>query len=523
MATYRANYLEAQGINSPGPVPAFQQHQVGVVTDPSHIDAFGRPKVLFGLNRITHQRIRDGHLPPRQEQMSSADILRLLAKERTTQAYRDGLEYVRAEKDFAKKEAYLYSITPSRVSGQPVLSTRLPTPDVNGVVATYPIETRVSTGLVFQRPHGDKKPPVIHHLNGRVDPVILVKQPQILRTEGLPDRVSHSTAAAYSPTVLRPPPPPSFVIPEFIPTIPGAYPAFKEKAPVPPPVAPIRMDPAGGSSSKPVLVASGSHGVASHLEAMHDVQYAPQFQVATRTPLAPILYGPGRAIKVSEEYGLTREQADRTLSKREGKRPVRDPGPLVPVPTVLAPPVVPLYVEPIVTASRANLKRVAVGDADQTPHIDKIQRMGNAPILTMTPGTKRGASEEPMGTPHFDKMQRLEQYMAPLNPGVKRGTLRDPTEYRPNNKKARVEEGVDDIRLRPLESLMQARAGTTDTPIVVPRPPQLRRLAKFKGGPQTDYATPPPFIPSSDTAPVTLRKRKPDVSTRPPAKRQKIN
>ncbi|KAI9103785.1 hypothetical protein DFS34DRAFT_667947 [Phlyctochytrium arcticum] len=103
-----------------------------------------------------------------------------------TKAYRDGMDYIKAEEDYRQKEKYLDSITPSRrrinVSiGTNNSTTRMPIPDDNGNVYHYSAETTAMTGLRFQAPPGGTEgvelPSNINSKSG--NPIIATKETEI--------------------------------------------------------------------------------------------------------------------------------------------------------------------------------------------------------------------------------------------------------------------------------------------------------------------------------------------------------
>ncbi|KAI9103416.1 hypothetical protein DFS34DRAFT_590945 [Phlyctochytrium arcticum] len=118
MALYRANNLEFAGVNNQAPIADLQTRQRGVALDYDHLDEFGKPKVVFSWNRNIHAQDfgTKGNTvaPVYQESVSSTDSLRISAAQHMTKAYKDGMEYIRAEEDHRKKQKYVDLITPGR-------------------------------------------------------------------------------------------------------------------------------------------------------------------------------------------------------------------------------------------------------------------------------------------------------------------------------------------------------------------------------------------------------------------------
>ncbi|KAI8999648.1 hypothetical protein BC832DRAFT_541739 [Gaertneriomyces semiglobifer] len=170
MSTYRANALEFAGINRTQSIANVQKHQVGYAVDYDKLDEFGKPSVVFAWNRNIHGTdlaTKKNYVAPEQvSSISSKEALRISAAKHLTQAYKDGLEYVQAEKDYRAKQEYLDRITPGR-SGGPgknrvsigtnTSTSGLPVPDGNGVVAHYAPEVTAMTGLMFSAPVGGKE------------------------------------------------------------------------------------------------------------------------------------------------------------------------------------------------------------------------------------------------------------------------------------------------------------------------------------------------------------------------------
>lgn len=212
MALYRDNSLEFQGINASRGIPNLQRHQIGRALDYTDLDENGHPNVVYSFNRNIHEKdlaTKTHYVKPvHQTPVSSAEILRLSAKEHYTQAYKDGLEYIKAEKDYRAKERYLDSITPSRRShtvtvGTSTSTSGLPVPDTEGRVFHYDAQTTAQTGMMFEAPANvPEVPDLPRNVNGKpVHPVILTREKEIV--------IDNNTGAAQvkvgSSSVLKAP------------------------------------------------------------------------------------------------------------------------------------------------------------------------------------------------------------------------------------------------------------------------------------------------------------------------------
>ncbi|KNC95839.1 uncharacterized protein SPPG_08706 [Spizellomyces punctatus DAOM BR117] len=232
MAYYRANYLSDTYAISP-PIPNLQKRQVGVALDYSKVDDLGRPQVVYSWNRLIHQKdlaTKTNYVEPKYEpRLSSSDVLKLSAAQYTTKAYKDGLEYVKAEEDYHKKQKYLDSITPSRQGNALTIGTQnslsgLPIPDETGHVYSYPASVTSQTGLMFQAPpNGNEIPAQPRNVNSvPVEPVILTRETEIRRDAVGNDRVNHATGIAVSL-------PAHLMADSYIPPIPGGFPGSTQQ------------------------------------------------------------------------------------------------------------------------------------------------------------------------------------------------------------------------------------------------------------------------------------------------------
>ncbi|KNC96060.1 uncharacterized protein SPPG_09539 [Spizellomyces punctatus DAOM BR117] len=229
MAYYRANYLSDTYAISP-PIPNLQKRQVGVALDYSKIDILGRPQVVYSWNRNVHEKdlaTKTNYAAPKYEpRLSSSDVLKFSAAQRTTKAYRDGLEYVKAEEDYRKKQKYLDSITPSRQGNALTIGMQnslsgLPIPDESGHVFSYPASVTSQTGLMFEAPpNGNEIPAQPCNVNSTpLEPVILTRETEIRRDAVGNDRVNHGTGAAVPLDAMT-------MSDAYIPLIPGSFPGL---------------------------------------------------------------------------------------------------------------------------------------------------------------------------------------------------------------------------------------------------------------------------------------------------------
>ncbi|KAI8995112.1 hypothetical protein BC832DRAFT_543012 [Gaertneriomyces semiglobifer] len=238
MATYTANVLEFAGVNQQAPVANIQRHQIGYAVDFDHLDESGKPSVVFSWNRNIHAKdlatkknyVEPEHITP----IPSAETLRLSQAKHLTKAYKDGLDYIRAEKDYREKQEFLDRITPGRppwisprgpaknqVSiGTNTSTSGLPVPDDNGVVAHYPVEVTAMTGLRFSAPPGGKehvpKPMGLGQSNGLV---IRTEETEIRKDPATGLSLVNSGAGSTTPLD------PMIITPDEIP-MPGLYPNF---------------------------------------------------------------------------------------------------------------------------------------------------------------------------------------------------------------------------------------------------------------------------------------------------------
>ncbi|KAI9008255.1 hypothetical protein BC832DRAFT_539129 [Gaertneriomyces semiglobifer] len=146
---YRANALEFAGINQPAGVPNVQKQLMGHAVDFDNLDEMGKPSIVYSWNRNIHMKdfaTKQNYVEPVYEPwLSSKEVLRISEAQHLTKAYKDGLDYIKAEKDYRLQlddEAILVEIR------------GLPIPDGNGVVPTYDAQTTAMTGLMFAAPYG---------------------------------------------------------------------------------------------------------------------------------------------------------------------------------------------------------------------------------------------------------------------------------------------------------------------------------------------------------------------------------
>ncbi|TPX53320.1 hypothetical protein PhCBS80983_g06314 [Powellomyces hirtus] len=132
-----------------------------------------------------------------------------------TKAYKDGLEYIKAKKDYHAKERYLDSVTPSRrgnpiTTGTSTSTSGLPVPDTQGNVLHYDAQTTARTGLMFEAPSDLPEVPMdvdkINVTSKRNNPVILTKGRSIVidPTTGTGNVSYGSSSVLKAPVVENP-------------------------------------------------------------------------------------------------------------------------------------------------------------------------------------------------------------------------------------------------------------------------------------------------------------------------------
>ncbi|KAI8904904.1 hypothetical protein DFJ77DRAFT_515122 [Powellomyces hirtus] len=305
---FRAHYADDAGLHLAPAIANVQVHQEGFALDfqPSHLDRFGRPRVISSFSRVTRlpndnaTRSARARIDQATRSLPSLDPLILHPPKVTTKAYRDGMEYVQAESDFRQKEQYLDSITPTRRSGlQQSVGTSnslsgLPIPDQGGNVYHYSDTTRAQTGLGFVAPFDSSTEIPIgmatKNENSRhTQPVIMMNHREI-RT----DQDGKTSANLASGVVFQPPAQVSAdaFIPEIPQLFPGSYPN-----PSPPvemtdavpeyDVEQAMMSESSRRGSAPKVVASTAKD-SSDVEAIlaHNAVYGNTVTVPARSPFA---------------------------------------------------------------------------------------------------------------------------------------------------------------------------------------------------------------------------------------------
>ncbi|KAI9101985.1 hypothetical protein DFS34DRAFT_684064 [Phlyctochytrium arcticum] len=219
-APYRANALE-RDLNLPQGTPNLQRRQTGFAHDYGHLDIYGRPDTVYSWNRNIHRK----DLATRKPRGSYAEVTRLprqpsISKGRLdiiraptySKAYKDGLEYIKAEEDYRERQRYLDKITPTRSNGLLTVGTNLstsglPIPNADGYVFHYPAEVTSQTGLMFEAP-SHNEPPIINYTNDLVrprNPVILTKETHLtVDAETGAPRLSEATGSASAPPIVVP-------------------------------------------------------------------------------------------------------------------------------------------------------------------------------------------------------------------------------------------------------------------------------------------------------------------------------
>ncbi|TPX56702.1 hypothetical protein SpCBS45565_g08370 [Spizellomyces sp. 'palustris'] len=494
MAYYRANYLSDTYAISP-PIPNLQKKQVGVALDYSKIDDLGRPKVVYSWNRNIHNKdlaTRTNYIEPKYEpRLSSSDVLKISAAQQTTKAYKDGLEYVKAEEDYRKKQKYLDSITPlcqgnALTIGTQASTSGLPIPDQSGVVFNYPASVTSQTGLVFQAPpNGNEIPVQPRNVNSTpVEPVILTRETEIRRNVFGNDRVNHSTGVAVPLDAMM-------MADSYIPEIPGGFPGSTVEVQVEspqndasvetlPPTAPIPHDTVIMNDRR------DPSGVADILErnSVND-----QFvSVPARTPF----------------HFKGKEATVLAGSKRKAN----------------APPPIP----------RFNKKKQRVGDAEHVVVVDQINlepaTPPPAPVAPPRPpdvifaglaphGTKRRQYKQPEDKQTV-KRQKIDDSIPEREETVEEITLMSPAEVerkvRANRRKVNVAPTAPAAPITPL----------TLVPLTADYGGELRPLAKLCGKHNAEYIVPPePMQQTPYSKPtVRTRRRKGEELSLPPKKKQ---
>ena len=404
MALYRANYLSDAGINRSPPIPNLQKKQVGVALDYSHIDEFGRPRTVYSWNRNIHDKdfATDGKYatPQYEPRVSGGDLLKLSAAQQQTKAYKDALEFIKAEQDYRAKERYLDRVTPSR-RGNPVTTgtgtstSGLPIPDQSGIVYNYPAEVRATTGMVFQAPAGGKEPiDEPSNANSKSpDKVILTKETEI-RQDPLTG-LSHINVATGSVVPLDSQIPSNDDIP-----MPGTFPSKPPSETVSSPSsdnAEIKISSPPLESPIPQVVANSKddpNGVADIIEsnfistpAVSIPAHGP-FRFKGRDP--PVLAGKKR--KAVGPPPIPRLDKKRI---RTGESPYDEVASSVPLEQAVPGPSI--SIDPLIPGT----KRPAMTQPDER-QVKKKARTGASPSDVehvasdlLTPGTKRPAMRQP--------------------------------------------------------------------------------------------------------------------------------
>ncbi|KAI8999149.1 hypothetical protein BC832DRAFT_541983 [Gaertneriomyces semiglobifer] len=411
MSTYRANALEFAGINRTQSIANVQKHQVGYAVDYGKLDEFGKPSVVFAWNRNIHGTdlaTKKNYVAPEQvSSISSKEALQISTAKHLTQAYKDGLEYVEAEKDYRAKQEYLDRITPGR-SGGPAKNgvsigtntstSGLPVPDGNGVVAHYAPQVTAMTGLMFSAPVGGKEAmPQPTGVGSSGGLVIATKETEVRKdpTTGL----GVVNSATGSTTPLDP-----MVISPQEPPMPGLFPNFPS--------------PTSSTSSKEP-----------------DVSETPQQRISPDD------------LVIASTVRNPQEVEDILESNIIDNR-------FVPTPAMT-----PFRFRGRQSESLAGQKRKGT----PLPRMDKKQQRTDVPLDGMQPLDEIGIITSvtvPGGTgtrvPHNAAVSTTV-IPEPLKPGVKRPAFRQPEE-RQIKKRTRLNDADEDIiRLEPVEVVEQAQ------------------------------------------------------------------
>ncbi|KAJ3010144.1 hypothetical protein HKX48_007566 [Thoreauomyces humboldtii] len=220
MAYYRDNVLQFAGINQSKGVP------------------------MSKLARSAEQRISPNLM---NSATPNEDVLKLSATPHYTKAYKDGLEYLKAEKDNRAKERYLDGVTPGRNKtvnvGTSTSTSELPIPDAKGNVYNYTAQTTAQTGMMFEAPWNLPEVPAqqTNVMGRRRNPTIRAQHKTIVR-----DPFTNATqVVSGSASVIKPP----VTLQNDIldPVMPGGFPQMigpvNEPAPSEPPEVIIPQTP----------------------------------------------------------------------------------------------------------------------------------------------------------------------------------------------------------------------------------------------------------------------------------------
>ncbi|KAI8996200.1 hypothetical protein BC832DRAFT_595552 [Gaertneriomyces semiglobifer] len=160
---------------------------MGFAVDYDQIDEYGQPKVVYSWNRNIHGKDNATKKATAElyqpGQLTNKEELRMSEKRHYTKAYKDALEFIRAEEDYRAQERYLDKVTPSRrnntASG--TSSSHFAIPDQGGNVYHYDAATTAMTGLRFEVPLGTRE--VIEEPSNKmgrsIDRVILTKEREV--------------------------------------------------------------------------------------------------------------------------------------------------------------------------------------------------------------------------------------------------------------------------------------------------------------------------------------------------------
>ncbi|KAI8904912.1 hypothetical protein DFJ77DRAFT_443827 [Powellomyces hirtus] len=533
MAFYRANYLEFQGINQSKGVPNVQRHQIGQALDYTDLDEYDRPNVTYSWNRNIHDKDmatkRNYVAPVHHKQASSADTMRMSAAEHTTKAYKDGQEYIKAERDFRAKERYLDSITPSRRNhtvsiGTSTSTSGLPIPDVKGNVFHYDAATTAQTGMRFEAPHNlPEVPQSADQLNSnskRINPVILTREKAISI-----DNATGSGSITFGSSSVLKPPVVSNPFEYTDPAMPGAFPDMK--------VVDVKrdeeMEDAFYVKSEPVetkpeiaLTTINDPREVEDIIANTEMARNDFVAVQAHSPFANLRQKP-YSRKPPKKEKLTVERAVlRTVDAAQERVAVGGVEPSREVQVETINPRVRGHISTPFVAQEMVADRM---DPFREIQIKPINRRVRAQTLvpTLARGVKRGGDAEVESERRAQKPRvgnLPEAYR--LNPSIKRVALAGAPGRPTIHKKQRTDADVQEITLKDLRAVTKRgrkiNAQIDPTAVIDPRPPKvetatagfLRPIAKLRGQPEIDYAIPPNFQVNPVVEEATgLRKKRP--------------
>lgn len=499
MAAYRANPFEYinHGINKPPAIANVQQIQAGHALSQTKVDSLGRPRVVSAFNRNIHRvDFATRKPPPGQSFMRALNPVgdqasvvptRYLAAPIFTKAYKDGIEYLKAEKDYRAREKRLDEITPSRRSGWSANLTGTaasqtgPVPDSTGYAFANHPTVQMNSGQVFSAPgnYDGQAPTVPIRPGAKVRrPVLVGTQGRIVRT--MPDG---TTVMGSSTGVMVHPPVNDADVTEMEVDVPSLHRTVPKKdievLNSPQPIL-VETEREVKTDPIPTQVAS-DHKDPSNVKAIleHNQVYGTLRAIPAVGPFTATKHDNPKAIQLDRKI---LPNARGVFTNRDG---MEEKGVTILDPTALAIPVslhVPKAGATVVT-QEVGTARTTTGVADFALAPIRVNRGQAAPIVER----KRIADDYPEGESSIKRSKK--------NPPAPR-------------RKAAVRTRVPDIR-------------TGGDPVPPRELPGVRKLARRnQEDPEYGIASFSPSIPIRET--VRLRKAEKEDLSRP-IKKQKLN